>query len=83
LNFGDGPQQTNWQAEGACRNADPNLFFPVRGASILPAIAVCSNCNVQPECLRFALEDPTLTGVWGATSERARRQMRSAARLAG
>jgi Transcription factor WhiB len=66
----------NWQQEGSCRNADQTIFFPVRGASILPAIAVCNSCNVQPQCLRFALADSTLTGVWGDTSERARRQMR-------
>ena len=69
----------NWMEEGACRNADRNLFFPVRGASTLPALSYCNSCNVRPECLRFALADSTLTGVWGGTSERARRQMRAAA----
>jgi WhiB family redox-sensing transcriptional regulator len=66
----------NWQLEGSCRYADPNLFFPVRGESTLPAIAVCSSCNVQPQCLRYALGDSTLTGVWGGVSERGRRLIR-------
>jgi WhiB family redox-sensing transcriptional regulator len=73
----------NWQLEGACRNADQTIFFPVRGASVLPALAVCSSCNVQPECLRFALADSDLTGVWGGTSERGRRLMRQAAKNPG
>ncbi len=69
----------NWQAEGLCRDYDANVFFPTRGQPILPALAVCSSCNVQPECLLYAVADSSLTGVWGGTSERARRQMRSAA----
>jgi WhiB family redox-sensing transcriptional regulator len=69
----------NWMSEGACRNADQTVFFPARGASVLPALAVCSSCNVQPQCLRYALADSDLTGVWGGTSERGRRLMRSAA----
>lgn len=70
----------NWQHKGACGDADPEVFFPPRGASVLPAVAVCSNCAVQPECLRYALADTTLTGIWGGTSERGRRLMRRAAR---
>jgi WhiB family redox-sensing transcriptional regulator len=66
----------NWQLEGPCRYADPNLFFPLRGQSILPAVAVCSNLAVQPECLRYGLENSLLVGIWGGTSERQRRLMR-------
>jgi WhiB family redox-sensing transcriptional regulator len=73
----------NWQLEGSCRYADPNLFFPVRGASILPAVAICSSCNVRPECLRYGLADSTLTGVWGGTSERGRKLIRRQAAAGG
>jgi WhiB family transcriptional regulator, redox-sensing transcriptional regulator len=73
----------NWHVDGACNGHDPNLWFPLRGESILPAVAICQTCAVQPECLEYALADCTLTGVWGGVSERARRQMRSAARIAG
>ena len=70
----------NWHLEGACRDVDQTVFFPVRDASVLPALAVCSSCNVQPQCLRYALTDSDLTGVWGGTSERGRRLIRSAAK---
>jgi WhiB family redox-sensing transcriptional regulator len=66
-----------WQSQGACADVDANIFFPVRGASILPAVAICQTCAVQPECLEYALADCTLTGVWGGTSERQRRLIRN------
>jgi Transcription factor WhiB len=69
----------NWQLEGSCRYADPNLFFPVRGESTLPALAVCGNCAVQGECLSYAMEpgNSHLQGVWGGVSERGRRLIRN------
>jgi WhiB family redox-sensing transcriptional regulator len=66
----------NWHADGACNGQDPNLFFPVRGQSTLPAVAICQTCAVQPECLRYGLENSHLVGIWGGTSERQRRLMR-------
>ena len=74
---------TNWRDAAACRNADPDLFFPVgtTGDAVEDteaAIALCRRCPVREECLEFAMVTNQRDGVWGATSEEDRRRMRSA-----
>jgi hypothetical protein len=69
-----------WQAEAACRDHDMNAFFP-HGPGISPEIhEICAGCLVFVECLKFALADPSLKGVWAGTSERKRGRMRAAMR---
>jgi WhiB family redox-sensing transcriptional regulator len=40
------------------------------------AVAICSACLVRRQCLGYALADPTLVGVWGATTSLERRALR-------
>ena len=49
----------DWRDEAACRDTDPDLFFPVGTTG--PAIeqidaakAVCTQCDAQQSCLEFA-----------------------------
>ena len=70
-----------WRAESACKDTDPDLFFPVGTTG--PAIeqidaakAVCGICPVQSQCLEFALATNQDSGVWGGTSEEERRRLR-------
>lgn len=72
----------HWQAHGNCRGVDPNLFFPERGESTRDAKAVCAGCAVRDECLEHALSRPEKFGIWGGLSERERRRIRRARRLA-
>ena len=65
-----------WMAEGACRGMAAPTFFLERGGSSAEAKAVCRSCPVVGECLSYALADPELSGIWGATSARERRAMR-------
>jgi WhiB family transcriptional regulator, redox-sensing transcriptional regulator len=65
-----------WMDSGACRRMTARTFFLERGDSSAAARAVCRGCSVVGECLAYALEDETLVGVWGGTSERERRAMR-------
>ena len=77
-------ERRDWWRSAACREADPELFFPVGahgpGASELArAKAVCAACRVRRQCLQYALATHQLHGVWGGTSEderqvRARRE---------
>jgi WhiB family redox-sensing transcriptional regulator len=71
-----------WQQRGACRGADPNLFFPERGESVKEAKAVCTGCPVREECLEYALENHEVLGIWGGLSGRERRQQRRTGRVA-
>ncbi|MBA3653812.1 MAG: WhiB family transcriptional regulator [Actinobacteria bacterium] len=57
------------------------MFFPVGSTGpalnqIDAAKAVCRGCDVQSECLEFALATNQEAGVWGGTSEDERRRLR-------
>ncbi|MDE0803430.1 MAG: WhiB family transcriptional regulator [Acidimicrobiales bacterium] len=67
---------------GSCRGVDPDVFFPDRGESLAPAQAICAECIVSDECLEYALANGERFGVWGGTSERERRRIRRARRIA-
>jgi WhiB family transcriptional regulator, redox-sensing transcriptional regulator len=75
--------ETDWRNYAACRNVDPDLFFPfgTAGASLAEieeAKQVCRTCPVSAACLRWALDSGD-DGVWGGTTEnerRSRRQLR-------
>lgn len=50
----------DWREMAACRDTDPDLFFPVGTTGpvieqIENAKAVCRQCDVQVECLEYAL----------------------------
>lgn len=65
-----------------CAQTDPEEFFPGKGESVRRAKRVCMACTSRVACLEEALADPTLQGIWGGTSERERKHMRTAARRA-
>ena len=73
----------DWRDQSACRDTDPDLFFPVGTTGpaieqIEAAKAVCRQCEVQGACLEFALATNQESGVWGGTSEEERRKLRKA-----
>ena len=68
-----------WVNDGSCSQTDPDAFFPEVGQSTRLAKKVCSRCAVLDQCLSYAVQDTTLTGIWGGTSERERRVIRGAA----
>jgi WhiB family redox-sensing transcriptional regulator len=70
----------SWMSRGACRQADPELFFPVAVAGPVAqqteaAKAVCRLCAVRANCLSYALEAMP-EGVWGGTTLEERRAAR-------
>jgi WhiB family transcriptional regulator, redox-sensing transcriptional regulator len=70
-----------WHEDAACRDADPDLFFP-RGATgsaqrqIEQATRICRTCLVRTECLAWALDHEVTDGVWGGTTMDQRRAIR-------
>ena len=70
-----------WRSDAACRDTDPDLFFPVGTTGLAveqieAAKAVCDECAVKDACLRFAIETNQDSGIWGGTAEDERRKMR-------
>lgn len=66
-------------SEAACLDADPELFFPISSRDLrgrTEAIALCNTCVVREACLRIALADPGIVGIWGGTDEEDRRRLR-------
>jgi WhiB family transcriptional regulator, redox-sensing transcriptional regulator len=71
----------DWRHRAACRDEDPELFFPegTVGPALLQveqAKAVCRLCSVVDDCLQWALETGQDAGVWGGMSEKERRAVR-------
>jgi WhiB family redox-sensing transcriptional regulator len=76
-----------WRSRGACVTADPDLFFPISSVGpaaiqIAKAKAVCATCQVQRECLSFALETHQVHGIWGGMSAEERLLLRRRSRRA-
>ncbi|ROQ77914.1 WhiB family transcriptional regulator [Streptomyces sp. NBC_01260] len=75
----------NWREHAACRDADPDLFFPIgtTGPALVQAEdakAVCRGCPVREVCLRWALENGQDSGVWGGLGEDERRALKRRSR---
>ena len=71
----------DWRPKAACRDTDPELFFPVGSTGpavdqIASAKRVCNLCDVKEDCLEFAVVTNQESGVWGGTSEEERRMLR-------
>ena len=62
-----------WRVHARCAEVDPELFFPDKGGSTAIAKSICRTCPVVDECLEYAMDNPDLMGIWGATSHMERR----------
>jgi WhiB family redox-sensing transcriptional regulator len=64
----------DWRAEGACRTADPDIFFPVAvgtavaAKQVARALLICAGCTVRQQCLDFAMRTRETAGIWGGTT---------------
>ncbi|HEY0559104.1 MAG: transcription factor WhiB [Mycobacterium sp.] len=72
----DDPAELGWQQKALCAQTDPESFFPEKGGSTREAKRVCQSCEVQAECLEYALTHDERFGIWGGLSERERRRVR-------
>jgi WhiB family transcriptional regulator, redox-sensing transcriptional regulator len=74
--------ERDWRQDAACRDADPELFFPEPGQ--LPQVAkakeICAGCAVRGPCLDTALHGPLSRddhhGIVAGTTAHDRRQLR-------
>lgn len=77
----DTPRGEDWRVRAACRDKDPELFFPL-GSSV-PALAqeaeakaVCARCPSRAACLDFAQQQEIADGIFGGLTDGDRRQAR-------
>jgi WhiB family transcriptional regulator, redox-sensing transcriptional regulator len=73
--------KTDWRNRAACLSHEPELFFPIgttgpARAHLADAQKVCQSCEVQTDCLQWALSNGVDYGVWGGYSEDQRRSLR-------
>lgn len=73
----------DWRKEASCRDADPDLFFPIGTTGIAveqvdTAKRICGSCLVREPCLEFALASNQDAGVWGGLTEDERRTLKRA-----
>jgi WhiB family redox-sensing transcriptional regulator len=61
--------------KGRCLGMDSNIFFPRPwlGEKSDEARAVCRQCWVQEECLRYAVETGQMQGIFAGMNLRERR----------
>lgn len=64
-----------WAAYAACREADPEIFFPASDDGADAALRICRGCPVVDECRDWSLDMRIRYGVWGGLTERDRRRM--------
>lgn len=72
-----------WRQNAVCVDVDPELFFPVSAEGSMPYLMqlrkardVCGVCPVWRQCVDEAVRFG-LVGIWGGTTERERRSLRS------
>lgn len=74
----------SWHEQARCREVDGDLFFADKGeqARTHAAKRLCQQCEVAKPCLEYALAHPGIAGVWGATTERDRQELKRRRRTA-
>jgi WhiB family redox-sensing transcriptional regulator len=73
-------RRPDWRDYAACRDADPELFFPdgdMRSAraKVMMAKLMCRGCPVSATCLSWALASGQEAGIWGGLTEDERRRL--------
>jgi WhiB family transcriptional regulator, redox-sensing transcriptional regulator len=74
--------ERDWRQDAACRDVDPELFFPEPGQVPQAAVAkqVCAGCVVRGPCLQAALHGPQAredhSGIFAGTTARQRVALR-------
>lgn len=69
------PTPVAWMAQAACQYTDPEVFYPLPGASLFPARRICHQCPVLGQCLQWALLTGESYGILGGASVTERRAL--------
>ena len=81
-------EERDWRLDAACREVEPELFFPDSGQvpQVAAAKAVCAGCGVRGPCLEAALHGPQArddhSGIFAGTTASERVRLRGRASMA-
>lgn len=70
-----------WHDRAACREEDPELFFPTATSGpdhdrqVTMAKSVCERCDVRHECLEDAIARQIKDGIWGGLTDVERKRL--------
>lgn len=64
-----------WRARAYCQGMDPDLFFGIDGDRA-KGREHCAECDVQLQCLHYAVQAKEEHGTWGGTSANFRKTLR-------
>lgn len=53
---------SGWRDKAACRDMDPDLFFPTTSSEERLALKACAQCPAICECARYAAEHALING---------------------
>lgn len=61
------PHEENWRLFAACRDHDPELWFPAKKTDPRreQAQRICRDCPVRTQCAEFATQTDSAYGIWG------------------
>jgi WhiB family redox-sensing transcriptional regulator len=64
----------SWRQRAACRDLDPEIWFPVGTGAVPQMIAeraknVCRVCPVRTDCLDYSIDKGEKFGIWGGLDE--------------
>jgi WhiB family redox-sensing transcriptional regulator len=59
----------NWRVRAACRDAEPELWYPDNPRDAWLGVWVCNGCPVRQECLAYAQARREPYGTWGGVTE--------------
>ncbi len=73
-------EQAEWRQNAACRGRPQYMWFPARGDQVTTdaATRICKACMVRNQCRAANLD--TRTGIYGALTDGARKELRRQAR---
>lgn len=69
------PALQDWKVDAACRDYDPEYWFPSSKSESAMGKEVCHYCPVRETCLLRSLENNEIFGTWGGVDEWDRAQM--------
>jgi WhiB family transcriptional regulator, redox-sensing transcriptional regulator len=70
------PAPGPWIADAACAGEPTDLFFPEDESATELAKSICGRCKVRAQCVSYAIDIPSLDGVWGGLTRQERLRLR-------